>query len=117
MKDHELYARQSKSGSILCGRRDDDGHYTCDGVVAATVAAQGPVGAPVRRLAPPEGWRLDERKGIWHQTTELADRRAHGRLRRPAPPESRHYPSLPTLVRCPKCRTVQWLDPAHLQAV
>ena len=114
MNDREIYARNSKAGLILCGWRDEDGHFTCDGVVATTILVQGPVGPPVRRLAPLEGWRLDERKGVWHQTTELADRRAHGRVRRPAPLDSRRFPFMPTLVRCPKCRAVQWLDPAHL---
>ncbi len=114
MKGQDAYARLSKSGRVLCGRMDTDGLYHCDGVVASTVPVLRPVGAPMCRLAPPEGWRLDEGKGIWHQTTQLEDRRAHGRLRRTVPAESRAYPFLPALVRCPKCRLVQWLDPAHL---
>jgi hypothetical protein len=116
LNDQDTYARQSKTGRILCGRRDADGCYHCDGLVAATVPVPVPVGAPLRRLAPPEGWRLDTRKGVWHQTTQLEDRHAHGRIRRPLPPELRAYPFLPTLVRCPKCRIVQWLDPARLQS-
>ena len=115
MKGQDIYARLSKAGRILCGRRDADGRRCCDGLVATTVPEPGPVGAPARRLAPPEGWRLDERKGVWHQTTQLEDRRAHGRLPRPPRPETRSYPFLPALVRCPKCGIVQWLDPAHLQ--
>lgn len=111
----QVYARLSKAGHILCGRRDADDRYRCDGLVATTVPVPGPVGAPVRRLAPPEGWRLDERKGVWHQTTRLEDCRAHGRPRRPLPSESLGYPFLPALVRCPKCRIVQWLDPTHLR--
>jgi hypothetical protein len=110
----ETYARRSKAGHILCGQQDDQGRRVCDGVVAGTVPEPRPIGSPLHRLVPPEGWRLDERKGIWHQTTELQDRRAHGRPRRPPPPALRCYPFLPTLVRCPKCRAVQWLDPAHL---
>jgi hypothetical protein len=114
VKEREIYARQSKAGRILCGRMDDDGRYTCDGEVATTIPIERPVGAPVRRLAPPDGWRLDERKGVWRQTTQLVDRRAHGRLSRPLPQATRCYPFLPALVRCPKCRAVQWLDPTHL---
>jgi hypothetical protein len=113
VKESETYARQSKAGHILCGRQDDEGRQVCDGVVASTVPVPRPVGPPARRLAPPEGWRLDARKGVWHLTTQLEDRRAHGRPRRP-PPAAHGYPFLPALVRCPKCRTVQWLDPAHL---
>lgn len=115
MKEQDVYARLSKSGRVLCGRMDADGLYHCDGVVATTIPVPRPIGAPMHRLAPPEGWRLDERKGIWHQTTQLEDRRAHGRVRRPLPAESRSYPFLPALVRCPKCRLVQWLDPARLR--
>jgi hypothetical protein len=117
MKERETYARRSKAGLVLCGRQDDEGRQVCDGVVASTVPEPRPVGPPVRSLVPPEGWRLDESKGVWHQTTQLKDRHAHGRLGRPLPPESRCYPFLPALVRCPKCRAVQWLDPAHLFGV
>ena len=115
MKEKELYARQSKAGHILCGRQDDEGRCLCDGVVASTVLEPRPVGAPLRRLVPPEGWRLDQRKGVWHQTTQAEDRTAHGRPQHPLPPEARGYPFLPVLVRCPKCRVVQWLDPVHLK--
>ena len=112
-----MYARQSKAGHILCGRQDDEGRQVCDGVVADTIPEPRPVGPPIRRLAPPEGWRLDERKGIWRQTTQTADRRAHGRVRRPLSPASRAYSFLPALVRCPKCGAVQWLDPACLPGI
>jgi hypothetical protein len=116
MKAETTFARLSKAGCVLCGRRDEGGRFTCDGMVAATIREPRPIGSPVSRLVPPEGWRLDGRKGIWHQTTQLHDRQAHGRVRRPKAAGSREYPFLPALVQCPKCRTVQWLDPAHLRA-
>ena len=117
MKEQEISARLSKAGLILCGRQDEEGCYTCDGEVATTIPAPRPVGSPGRRLVPPAGWRLDPRKGIWHQTTQIEDRRAHGRPQRPLAPDVPGYPFLPALVRCPKCRTVQWLDPPSCRGV
>lgn len=115
MNENELYARRSKAGRILCGRQDNEGRCLCDGVVAGTIPEPRPVGPPARRLVPPEGWRLDGRKGIWYRTTQVEDRRAGGRPRPPHLSASRGYPFLPALVCCPKCRAVQWLDPEHVR--
>lgn len=106
----EIDARLSKEQRILCGRQDATGRYVCDEPVAHTVAHVRPVGPPARHLVPLEGWALDRRKGVWHKTTSVEDRRKYG-----VPPVGhRVYPTLPALARCPKCRAVQWLDPVRL---
>ncbi|MGH2343949.1 MAG: hypothetical protein ACRDG4_01905, partial [Chloroflexota bacterium] len=74
MEEQDIHARLSKSGRILRGRRDADGRYHYDGMVATTVPVPRPIGAPGHRLVPPEGWRIDECKGIWHQMPSLLSR-------------------------------------------
>lgn len=107
----EIYARVSKDQRILCGRQDATGCFTCDEPLAAYVKAERPIGPPVRYLIALDGWALDRHKGIWHSTTNIEDRKRHGIPRRPAAV----YPALPALIRCPKCRAVQWLDPSRLK--
>lgn len=111
----EIYARLSKDQRILCGRQDTTGRYTCDGQLADYVTYQQPVGRPARYLIPLPGWVLDK-KGVWHKTTSIEDRKAHGiPLSRTSSPDKRRYPNLPALARCPKCRAVQWLEPERLK--
>lgn len=107
----EIYARVSKEQRILCGRQDATGHFTCDEPLAAYVKPDPPAGSCVRYLVALPGWALDRHKSIWHQTTSVEDRRRHGI----PPSHAPLYPQLPTLVRCPRCRTVQWLDPTRLK--
>jgi hypothetical protein len=108
----EIYARLSKERRVLCGRQDSTGRYTCDEPLAGYAREDRPLGPPARRLVPLAGWALDARKGIWNQTTSVEDRRRHGipQQRRP------DFPDLPTLIRCPKCGAVQWLDPHRLKS-
>ena len=111
----DVYARLSKAGQVLCGRPDDDGRYHCDGALAEVVEVDLLTGFAERRLVALPGWTLDK-KGVWHETTQMSDLRRHGRAlpRRGAPARYR-YPDLPALVRCPKCSTVQWLEPVQLK--
>ncbi len=110
----ELHARLSGAGRVVCGRPDMDGRFTCDEPLADIVTVRHPPGLPERRLAPLPGWTQD-RKGVWQKTTQVEDRRARGLAPQRTPPDRRAYPALPTLVRCPKCRTVQWLDARRLR--
>ena len=111
----EMYARLSKAGRIVCGRPDGESRYLCDEPLADVVVVHRPPRPPVRLLVPLDGWVLDKR-GVWGRTTRVEDRRAHGLAPRPPPPPARRtYPDLPALVRCPKCRAVQWLEPARLK--
>jgi hypothetical protein len=110
---NEIYARLSKEQRILCGRQDATGHYTCDEPLAEFAREDRPIGPPARRLMPLVGWALDARKSIWRQTTSVEDRRRHGIPQRPRPV----FTDLPTLLRCPKCGAVQWLDPRRLSSV
>lgn len=98
---------------VLCGRLDADGRHHCDGALAEIIAAPAGGGTSSRRPAPLPGWTMD-RKGVWVRTTSVEDRRASGRAPGRLPPERRAFPQLPALVRCPKCRAVQWIDPARL---
>lgn len=112
---NEIYARLSKAGRIVCGRADADGRYTCDEPLADYITHQHRTGLPVRHLLPLAGWVLDK-KGIWTRTTQVEDRRAHGIApSRRSLTGTHRYPDLPALVRCPKCRAVQWLEPARLK--
>lgn len=111
----EVYARLSKAGQVLCGRPDVDGRFHCDGVLARVVAVELRTGFAERRLIPLDGWVQDKR-GIWHETTRVTDLRRHGRaLPTRLPLERMRYPDLPVLARCPKCATVQWLAPERLR--
>ena len=67
-----------------------------------------------RHLIALDGWALDRKKAVWHRTTSVEDRKRAGIVLPPAAREARRYPTLPALVRCPKCRSVQWLDPVRL---
>ena len=109
----ESYARISKAGRILCGRSGEDGRFTCDEPVADTVTLRRGNGVAERRLVPLPGWVLDK-KGVWQKSAQVEDRRAHGLASPRLPPSKRTYPDLPALVRCPKCRAVQWLEAARL---
>ncbi len=113
---HDFYARISKAGRIVCGRwLEDEERYTCDEPVAEYLMVQRSTGPPARYLLPLEGWRLDK-KGVWQKTSSVEDRRAHGiAIRRKQALGYHDYPTLPALVRCPKCHAVQWLDPVRLR--
>lgn len=110
-----IAARLSRTGSVLCGRPSEDGRYHCDAPLAAIVTrTEGGTAPPTRRLVPLPGWRLDP-KGVWQKTTRVEDLRAQGRaIGHDALVRSPGFPHLPALARCPKCRTVQWLDPERL---
>lgn len=110
----EVHARLSGAGRVVCGRPDEDGRFTCDQPLADLVTGRRRSGLPARRLAPLPGWTQDS-KGVWQKTTQVEDRRARGLAPPRTPPERRAYPALPALVRCPKCRTVQWLDARRLR--
>jgi hypothetical protein len=109
----EICARLSKDGRVLCGKQDVEGHHTCDEPLAALEVPET-VRLPARYLIALDGWALDRRKAIWHRTTSVEDRKKAGIVLPRAAREARHYPALPALVRCPKCRSVQWLDPVRL---
>ena len=110
MAVNEVYARLSKSGSVLCGRPDADGRLSCDEALAAIVTVHEPPRYPERLLVPLPGWRQD-RKGVLRRTTHAADLRARGLAPASSAPVPRgQYPELPALVCCPKCGAIQWLD-------
>ena len=110
----EVFARLSKAGRVVCGHPGLEGRYTCDEPLADRITAHETGRLPERRLVPLPGWTQD-RKGIWVQTTRMEDLKRRGRAPGRAPREDREYPDLPALVRCPKCRTVQWLDAERLK--
>jgi len=110
----EVYARLSKSGGVLCGRTDDAGRATCDEPLAEVVRVDTGHGMPERRLAALEGWTQDK-KGVWQRTTRMADLRRHGIALSRRVAQQRRYMEFPALARCPKCRTVQWLDAERLR--
>lgn len=111
----DIYARLSKAGRIVCGKPDIDGRVSCDEELAGIVTVHEPPRYLERRFVPLPGWRLD-RKGVWRQTTRVEDLRASGRAPARLMPLPRgSYPELPALVCCPKCATVQWLDPDRLK--
>ena len=110
----ETYARLSKSGGVLCGRPDPDGRFTCDEPLAEVVKLERGHGVPERRLAALDGWAQDQ-KGVWRQTTRPADLRRRGIAPARVSPERRTLVEFPALARCPKCRTVQWLDAEQLR--
>jgi hypothetical protein len=111
----EMFARLSKAGRIVCGRPNEDGHFSCDQPLADVAEHQLLTGFTERRLVPLDGWVLDK-KGVWHKTTRLEDKRRHGRATAHARGAMKvSYPDLPALARCPKCSAVQWLDPERLR--
>ena len=110
---NELYARLSKAGRVVCGRPDIDGRLSCDEPLAAIVTVDGPRGREAR-LVPLAGWRQD-RKSVWRRTTRAEDLKARGLATRTALPPRGHYPDLPALACCPKCKAVQWLDAERLK--
>lgn len=111
----EIWARLSKSGSVLCGKPDGDGRLSCDEPLAAVVTVHEPPRYPERLLVPLPGWRQDK-KGVWRRTTRVEDLRARGAAPGRAAPLARgQYPELPALVCCSKCGTVQWLDAERLK--
>jgi hypothetical protein len=110
----EVYARLSNAGGVLCGRPSADGRFHCDQPLAEVVRVSTGTGAPERRLAALDGWAQDKR-GVWQRTTRAEDRRRHG-IATPRPQrEQRTMIEFPALVRCPKCRLVQWLDAERLR--
>jgi hypothetical protein len=109
----EFYARLSNSGGVLCGRESADGRFHCDQPLAEVVRESTGSGGPMRRLVALNGWAQDKR-GVWQRTTQMEDRRRHGIA---TPREQRAYIEFPALVRCPKCRLVQWLDAVRLRVV
>lgn len=108
----EFFARVSKAGRVVCGRRDADGGFYCDEPIAAAITrVHEPPNYPERRLVALPGWRMD-RKGIWRRTTSVEDRRAYGRATtKAAAPE---IAEVPALACCAKCGTLQWLDAERL---
>ncbi len=110
----EVFARLSKSGRVVCGQPGVDGRYTCDEPLAERVMVHEHGHLPERRLVALPGW-VQDRKGIWVRTTRVEDLKRRGRTSGRSASEQRVYPDLPTLARCPKCRTVQWLDAEHLK--
>ena len=110
----EICARLSRAGRIVCGRPGPDGRYTCDEPLADHVTRRDAADLPERCLVPLPGWALDK-KGVWHKTTRVDDLRARGIAPCRIAPHPGSYPDLPALARCPKCRAVQWLEPARLK--
>jgi hypothetical protein len=108
----DVYARLSKAGAVLCGRPGIDGRFTCDQPVAEVVREER--GGSQRRLVALEGWTQD-RTGVWQRTTRVEDLRRRGIAPGRRSPEQRVRIEFPALVRCPKCRTVQWLDAERLR--
>jgi hypothetical protein len=109
----ETYARLSKGGRVLCGTLNAEGHYTCDEPLA-DFAVPDAMRPHARHLIALDGWALDRKKAVWHRTTSIEDRKKAGIVLPRAAREERRYPALPALARCPKCRSVQWLDPMRL---
>lgn len=109
----DVYARLSKAGDVLCGRPGIDGRFTCDQPVAEVVR-EDRSGASRRRLAALEGWAQDK-MGVWQRTTRVEDLRRRGIAPARRRAEQRVYVEFPALARCPKCRTVQWLDAERLR--
>jgi hypothetical protein len=109
----DIYARVSKAGRVLCGRPDQDGRFTCDEALAEILTIRERGTPPERRLVSLDGW-VQDKKGIWSITTRVEDLRRHGIAAPRQPPHQRPAIDSPALVRCPKCRLVQWLDAEHL---
>jgi hypothetical protein len=110
----EVFARLSKAGGVLCGRLGDDGRTTCDEPLAEVLRVRDGHAMPERRLAALAGWTQDK-KGIWQKTTRAEDLRRHGIAQPRHTALRRTLIEFPALARCPKCRTVQWLDADRLR--
>lgn len=110
----QIFARLSKSGRVLCGWQSLNGSHTCDEPLAELVTVGDAPGRPDRRPAHLDGW-VQDRKGVWQRTTRLEDKRRHGAAVKQRPAHERIFADLPALLRCPKCRSVQWLEPERLR--